>query len=97
MDKNSISIENMDICYMIEKHFEIINENKEIELAVIGKVAKGTINVGDILNYIDKFGNIKSTKVLSIEQFRNKKSSATIGEDVGMKIDANEKMIMLFK
>ena len=80
---NGLSENELSVIFAIEDVF-IVDNN----YIAMGVVVKGSIKVGDVLNYVDKNLNLGTATIIGMEAFRKSVEVANSGENVGMMVDS---------
>ncbi len=80
---NGLSENELSVIFAIED--VLIVDNNYIAMGV---VVKGSIKVGDVLNYVDKNLNLGTATIIGMEAFRKSVEVANSGENVGMMVDS---------
>ena len=82
-----ITEDNLEKIYIVESCFNIKNN-----IVLVGNITKGTIKVGDTLNYLNKNMEVKTINILKIEVFKAELQEASSGQYVALTIDIKEKV-----
>ena len=83
---NGLSENDLNVIFAIEDVFSISGK-----FIVTGVVVKGSIKVGDILNYVDQNSLPKQANVIGIEVFRRTIDIANTGDKVGIMLNTTDK------
>ena len=83
---NGLSENDLNVIFAIEDVFSIRDR-----FIVTGVVVKGSIRIGDALNYVDQNSIPKQASVLGIEVFRRTIDIANTGDKVGIMLDTTDK------
>ena len=87
LTNNGLSENDSSVIFAVEDVFSI--DGKSV---IVGVVVKGSIKIGDILNYTDQSSTLKQTTVLGIEMFRKTLEVANTGDRVGIMLDTTDKL-----
>lgn len=82
-----ITEDNLEKIYIVESCFDVKNN-----IVLVGNITKGTIKVGDTLNYLNKNMEVKTINILKIEVFKAELQEASSGQYVALTIDIKEKI-----
>ena len=85
---NGLSENDLNVIFAIEDIFSVNGR-----FIVTGTVIKGSIKVGDVLNYVDQNSIPKQANVIGIEAFRKNLDIANNGDKVGIMLDTTDKPI----
>ncbi len=87
LTNNGLSENDSSVIFAVEDVFSISGKS-----VIVGAVVKGSIKIGDILNYTDQNSTLKQTTVLGIEMFRKTLEVANTGDSVGIMLDTTDKL-----
>ena len=87
LTNNGLSENDSSVIFAIEDVFSISGKS-----VIVGVVVKGSIKLGDILNYTDQNSTLKQTTVLGVEMFRKTLEVANTGDRVGIMLDTTDKL-----
>ncbi len=87
LTNNGLSENDSSVIFAIEDVFSISGKS-----VIVGVVVKGSIKIGDILNYTDQNSTLKQTTVLGVEMFRKTLEVANTGDRVGIMLDTTDKL-----
>ena len=87
LTNNGLSENDSSVIFAVEDVFSISGKS-----VIVGVVVKGSIKLGDILNYTDQNSTLKQTTVLGVEMFRKTLEVANTGDRVGIMLDTTDKL-----
>ena len=87
LTNNGLSENDSSVIFAVEDVFSISGKS-----VIVGVVVKGSIKIGDILNYTDQSSTLKQTTVLGIEMFRKTLEVANTGDRAGIMLDTTDKL-----
>ena len=87
LTNNGLSENDSSVIFAVEDVFSISGKS-----VIVGVVVKGSIKIGDILNYTDQNSTLKQTTVLGVEMFRKTLEVANTGDRVGIMLDTTDKL-----